>query len=121
MLKRSSPGNKHLPKDISILYEDSDILVVVKPFGLLTMGTDRDKSRTLYAILTDYVRKGYSKSVKRIFIVHRLDRDTSGILIFAKSMEPNCSYRANGKKQRRDILRLFTAGVKKRRGRSRHT
>jgi len=86
MPKRSSPGNKHLPKDISILYEDSDILVVVKPFGLLTMGTDRDKSRTLYAILTDYVRKGYPKSAKRIFIVHRLDRDTSGILIFAKSM-----------------------------------
>ncbi|MCG2723112.1 MAG: RluA family pseudouridine synthase [Thermodesulfovibrionales bacterium] len=87
MPKRSGPGNTHLPKDISILYEDSDILVVVKPFGLLTMGTDRDKSRTLYAILTDYVRKGYSRSAKRIFIVHRLDRDTSGILVFAKSME----------------------------------
>ncbi len=87
MPKRSSLGNKHFPKGISILYEDSDILVVVKPIGLLTMGTDRDKSRTLYAILTDYVRKGYSKSPKRIFIVHRLDRDTSGILIFAKSME----------------------------------
>ena len=87
MPERSKPGNKHLPKDISILYEDSDILVAVKPYGLLTMGTDRDKSRTLYAILTDYVRKGYSKSANRIFIVHRLDRDTSGILIFAKSME----------------------------------
>jgi len=51
------------------------------------MGTERDKSRTLYAMLTAYVRKGYSKSSKRIFIVHRLDRDTSGIVIFAKSME----------------------------------
>jgi len=77
----------HFPKDISILFEDNDILVTVKPCGLLTMGTDRDKSRTLYALLTDYVRKGYSRSSKRIFIVHRLDRDTSGILIFAKSME----------------------------------
>ncbi len=76
-----------MPKDISILYEDNDILVAVKPYGLLTMGTDRDKSRTLYALLTDYVRKGYSRSSKRIFIVHRLDRDTSGILIFAKNME----------------------------------
>jgi RluA family pseudouridine synthase len=87
MPKKSGTVNKHLPKGISILYEDNDILVIVKPYGLLTMGTDRDKSRTLYAILTDYVRKGYSKSAKRIFIVHRLDRDTSGILIFAKSME----------------------------------
>jgi RluA family pseudouridine synthase len=87
MPKRPSPGNARFPKDIRILYEDSDILVVVKPFGLLTMGTERDKSRTLYALLTDYVRKGYFKSPKRIFIVHRLDRDTSGILIFAKSIE----------------------------------
>jgi tRNA pseudouridine32 synthase/23S rRNA pseudouridine746 synthase/23S rRNA pseudouridine1911/1915/1917 synthase len=83
----SRPGNKHLPKNISIIYEDGDILVVEKPSGLLTIGTDRDKSRTLYSILTDYVRKGYSRSAKRIFIVHRLDRDTSGILVFAKSME----------------------------------
>jgi RluA family pseudouridine synthase len=86
MPKRSRP-DAHLPKDISILYEDNAILVAVKPCGLLTMGTDRDKSRTLYALLTDYVRKGYSRSPKRIFIVHRLDRDTSGIVIFAKSME----------------------------------
>ncbi|MFI5293840.1 MAG: RluA family pseudouridine synthase [Thermodesulfovibrionales bacterium] len=81
------PGNRHFPKDVGILYEDSDILVAVKPPGLLTMGTERDKTRTLYAMLTAYVRKGYSKSPKRIFIVHRLDRDTSGIVIFAKSME----------------------------------
>ncbi len=81
------PGNRHFPKDVVILYEDSDILVAVKPPGLLTMGTERDKTRTLYAMLTAYVRKGYSKSPKRIFIVHRLDRDTSGIVIFAKSME----------------------------------
>ncbi len=83
----SRPGNRHFPKDVSILYEDSDILVAVKPPGLLTMGTERDKTRTLYAMLTAYVRKGYSRSPKRIFIVHRLDRDTSGIVIFAKSME----------------------------------
>jgi len=87
MPARSSQGTMRFSKDVSILYEDSDILAVVKPSGLLTMGTEREKSRTLYAILTDYVRKGYSKSPKRIFIVHRLDRDTSGILIFAKSME----------------------------------
>ena len=68
-----------------MLHEDRDILVVDKPAGLLTMGTDSDKIRTAYFILTDYVRKGYSKSRNRIFIVHRLDRETSGILIFAKN------------------------------------
>jgi len=70
-----------------IIHEDRDIIVVDKPPGLLTMGTDKEKSRTAYFILTDYVRKGCARSRKRIFIVHRLDRDTSGILVFAKSEE----------------------------------
>ena len=61
--------------------------MVDKPAGLLTMGTDSDKTRTAYFFLTDYVRKGYSKSRNRIFIVHRLDRETSGIVLFAKNAE----------------------------------
>ncbi len=68
-----------------ILYEDRDILVVNKPPGLLSMGTDADKTRTAYFMLTNYVRKGQPKSRNRIFIVHRLDRETSGVLLFAKS------------------------------------
>ena len=80
-------GARLLPRGLALLYEDRDILVVDKPPGLLTMGTDSDKTRTAYFILTDYVRKGYRKSRKRIFIVHRLDRETSGILVFAKSAE----------------------------------
>ena len=86
MRKRSSLSTERLAKGLVILYEDRDILVVDKPAGLLTMGTDTDKTRTAYFILTDYIRKGYSKSRKRIFIVHRLDREASGILIFAKSI-----------------------------------
>ena len=87
MHKHSNPSTKFLPRGLVILHEDRDILVVDKPAGLLTMGTDSDKTRTAYFILTDYVRKGYSKSRNRIFIVHRLDRETSGILIFAKNIE----------------------------------
>ena len=68
-----------------ILHEDRDIIVVDKPAGLLTISTEREKSRTAYFILTDYVRKGVAKSRNRVFIVHRLDRETSGILIFAKN------------------------------------
>lgn len=86
-MKLASTGStrKHLPKGLFILYEDEDILVVEKPPGMLTMDTDRGTSRTVYFYLTDYVRKGYSRSRKRIFIVHRLDRDASGILVFAKT------------------------------------
>jgi tRNA pseudouridine32 synthase/23S rRNA pseudouridine746 synthase/23S rRNA pseudouridine1911/1915/1917 synthase len=85
MGKRSRPG--FLPHGLVILYEDRDILVVDKPAGLLTIGTESDKSRTAYFILTDYVRKGSARSRNRVFIVHRLDRDTSGVLVFAKNEE----------------------------------
>jgi tRNA pseudouridine32 synthase/23S rRNA pseudouridine746 synthase/23S rRNA pseudouridine1911/1915/1917 synthase len=87
MLRPSGPGHRLLPKGIVIIYEDRDILVVDKPPGLLTVGTDKEKSRTAYFILTDYVRKGQAKSRKRVFIVHRLDRDTSGVMVFAKTPE----------------------------------
>jgi tRNA pseudouridine32 synthase / 23S rRNA pseudouridine746 synthase len=83
MMTKSTPA-KHKPKGLSVLYEDQDVIVIDKPVGLLTMGTERDKSRTAQAILNDYVRKGNARSRNRVFIVHRLDRDTSGILIFAK-------------------------------------
>jgi tRNA pseudouridine32 synthase/23S rRNA pseudouridine746 synthase/23S rRNA pseudouridine1911/1915/1917 synthase len=79
------PPAKYQPRGITVLHEDKDIIVVEKPGGLLTMGTERDKTRTVHTILNDYVRKGDPRSRNRIYIVHRLDRETSGILIFAKS------------------------------------
>lgn len=85
MKKHSAPGDRKLPLGIVILHEDRDILVIDKPAGLLTMGTDSDKERTAYFVLMDYVRKGQVKSRNRIFIVHRLDRETSGVLVFTKS------------------------------------
>jgi tRNA pseudouridine32 synthase/23S rRNA pseudouridine746 synthase/23S rRNA pseudouridine1911/1915/1917 synthase len=78
-------------KGIELIYEDRDILVIDKPPRLLTMASATEKERTAYHILTDYVRKGYSKSSKRVFIVHRLDRDTSGLVIFAKNEEAKYS------------------------------
>jgi RluA family pseudouridine synthase len=85
MRRHIEPNGKLLPGGLAIIHEDRDIIVVDKPPGLLTISTDREKSRTAYFILTDYVRKGVAKSRNRIFIVHRLDRETSGILLFAKS------------------------------------
>lgn len=81
------PPKKREPKGLSILHEDKDLLVVVKRSGLLTVGTDRDKERTVHYLLNDYVRKGNPKSHHRVYAVHRLDRDTSGILVFAKSAQ----------------------------------
>ncbi len=78
-------SSKYHPKGLTVLYEDQDIIVVDKINGLLTMGTEREKEKTAYFLLTDYVKKGNLRSRNRVFIVHRLDRDTSGILVFAKT------------------------------------
>ena len=68
---------------MDIIYEDKDLLVVNKPAGLLCVGTDKEKIRTLYHEAYEYVHKKNKNN--RIFIVHRLDRDTSGLVLFAKS------------------------------------
>lgn len=85
--KFKSPPKRYHPKGIQVLYEDYDILVVDKRGGLLTMGNEKEREKTAYFMLTDYVRKGNRKSRNRLFIVHRLDRDTSGVLVFAKSYD----------------------------------
>ncbi len=87
MRRRTSSNARFASKGLAVLYEDKDILVVDKPAGLLTVATEREKSRTAHSLLTDYIRKGCGRSQKRLFVVHRLDRDTSGVLIFAKSEE----------------------------------
>ena len=70
---------------LKLVYEDDDIIVVNKGYGLLSMGTDNIKDGTAYSILRDYLK--WKDPRNKIFIVHRLDRDTSGLMVFAKSVE----------------------------------
>jgi tRNA pseudouridine32 synthase/23S rRNA pseudouridine746 synthase/23S rRNA pseudouridine1911/1915/1917 synthase len=70
---------------LSILFEDEEVIVVDKPAGLLTIATDSERARTAYAILTDHVRGKNPRSRSRVFIVHRIDRETSGLLVFART------------------------------------
>jgi RluA family pseudouridine synthase len=80
-----SPPKRYQPRGLSILYEDRDILVVDKMNGLLTVSNEKVRENTAYYLLNKYVRKGNHKSRNRVFIVHRLDRDASGIMVFAKN------------------------------------
>ncbi len=73
------------PQGLKIVHEDEDLLVVDKPPGLLTVATDKEKRKTAYAMLSAYL-KGKDPDNK-IFIIHRLDRETSGLLMFAKNQE----------------------------------
>ena len=74
---------KKLGRGLRILYEDGDIIVIDKPTGLLSIASDKEKERTAYHQLTEYVRTKDPEN--RIFIVHRLDRETSGVMLFAKN------------------------------------
>lgn len=70
-------------KKMDIIYEDKELLVVNKPSGLLTIATDKENYRTLYHEAREYVKK--QNPHNKIFIVHRLDKDTSGVVVFAKN------------------------------------
>lgn len=70
---------------IDILYEDDNYLVVKKPSGMLTISTEKEKNRTLYHFVRNYIKEQNKK--QKIFIVHRLDRETGGIVLFVKSEE----------------------------------
>lgn len=80
--RHSTPFNH---PQLKILFEDDSVIVVEKASGLLSMSTGRDQEKTAYRLLNDYVKK--SAPHNHIFILHRLDRDTSGIMMFAKNRQ----------------------------------
>ena len=83
ILPSSAPRADALP--FPILYEDEHLIVVNKPAKLLSVATDKEKARTAYHMVTDYVKA--RRVGDRIFVIHRLDRDTSGVLMFARDPE----------------------------------
>lgn len=75
---------KVIPKyDLDILYEDEYLIAINKPSGLLAIANDKEKEITAYRMVSDYVKTNNKKNF--IFVVHRLDQDTSGILLFCKN------------------------------------
>ena len=79
--QRTAAPREHF--GLNIVHEDDEIIIIDKPSGLLTIATDKEKRKTAYAILSDYVKK--EDPDNKIFIVHRLDRETSGLLMFARN------------------------------------
>ena len=69
--------------NLEILYEDDYLVAINKPCGLLSISNDKEKEITAYRMVSDYIKKN-SKN-KYIFVLHRLDQDTSGVLMFAKN------------------------------------
>lgn len=72
-----------LPASLKVVYEDAHLMVVNKDAGLLTMSTSKENRHTAYAYVSEYLKQHHPDN--RVFIVHRLDRETSGLMMFAKS------------------------------------
>lgn len=75
---------RKIPKiDVKIIYEDDDLIAIDKPSGLLSISNSREKERTAFRIVSDYIKSGNKDA--HLFVVHRLDEQTSGVLLFAKN------------------------------------
>lgn len=83
VISRNKIASKKTYRGISVIYEDNDLIVIDKHSGILSVATDNKESFTAYSILYDHVKRKNQDG--KIFIVHRLDRETSGLMMFAKS------------------------------------
>lgn len=77
------PIHKKTRSNLPIIYENDEMIVINKPSGLLSIASDKEKGSTAYRMLTDYVQQ--KDKHNRVFVVHRLDEDTSGVLMVAKN------------------------------------
>ena len=78
-----TPIHKKTRSNLPIIFENEEMIVIDKPSGLLSIASDKEKGSTAYRMVTDYVQQ--KDKHNRIFVVHRLDEDTSGVLMFAKN------------------------------------
>ena len=92
-ISRNKGNHEFHHRLLNIVYEDAYLIVVEKKEGLLSVNTERQKERTAYTILSEYVQRSGRRN--RLYIVHRLDRDTSGLMMFAKDEQTQHTLRDN--------------------------
>lgn len=101
-------------KKIEILYEDKYIIIVNKPNNLLSISTEKEKERTMFHYVYEYLKQKNKNN--KVFIVHRLDKDTSGILVFAKDEKIKFSLQENWNKYLRQYIAVVEGKVKNKKG-----
>lgn len=95
---------------LDILYEDKFLIAINKKSGLLTIATKDEREKTLYHEVSEYVKKQHKSN--KIFIVHRLDKDTSGIVLFAKNIEVKNILQNKWEETKREYVALVEGNVK---------
>jgi 23S rRNA pseudouridine1911/1915/1917 synthase len=102
----TAPPPPPCPEPLRLVYEDEALLVVDKPPGLLTIATESERERTAYRLVQDWMR---ARGAGRVFIVHRLDRETSGLVVFARS--PGVKQALQAQLEARTAERVYVARV----------
>ena len=82
-----------LKNNLNIIYEDEDIIVINKPYGLLSIATEKEKEYTLYHFVSSYLKTKNKNN--KVYIIHRLDKDTSGVVMFAKNLKTKNLFQNN--------------------------
>lgn len=103
LVARQAPS---IPAPLRLVHEDEQLIVVDKPPGLLTIATETERERTVYRLLRDWLD---ARGEGRVFVVHRLDRETSGLLVFAKT--PAVKHALQAQFEARTPERIYVARV----------
>jgi 23S rRNA pseudouridine1911/1915/1917 synthase len=107
LLELGQPAKADFPPELRRVHEDDLLVVVDKPAGLLTIATERERERTVYRLLWEYLST--RRPPRRPFVVHRLDRETSGLLAFATT--PTAKRHLQEQFEQRSAQRLYVAVV----------
>lgn len=105
-----------LPAGMRLVYEDGEIIVIMKPAKLLSIAANQPDAATAYSKLTEYVRLNHLGGSGRVLIVHRLDRDTSGLMVFARTEQAKTTLQDNWKKAEKKYLAVVDGIPPQRRG-----
>lgn len=93
-----------LPAGMQLIYEDADVIVIMKPAKLLSIAANKPDQATAYSELTEYAKENHQGGRDRVWIVHRLDRDTSGLMVFARTEDAKTELQENWKMAEKKYL-----------------
>ena len=109
---RYAPPETIIMGGIKIRFEDASLMVIDKPANLLSIASEAEQEKTAYFLLTNYLREGNPNARERIWIVHRLDRETSGLMVFAKTPETKATLQGNWEKNEKHYQAVVEGGLK---------
>lgn len=112
IIELSKVNKTHKKSNLDIIYEDEYFFVINKPAGLLSISTTKEKEKTAYHLVREFIKS--RKKNDKIFVLHRLDKDTSGVLVFVKDNTLKNLLQNNWDKyvKTREYVALVTGNVK---------